>query len=177
MLKFLKVREEDLGLILDWRTSPDVTRYMFTDIARDMDRQNDWYQKIQNDESSRHWIVSYQDRRIGMVYLTGMDFSSRQCTWGVYIGDASSRMIGGIVPPYLFNHVFHQMGFARIFAEIMEGNENAIKLNELFGFKLIERRENHIRKYDKNHDVFLYELRAEAWDPSGKYKKFTAEFE
>jgi len=177
MLKFLKIKEEHLELILDWRTSPDVTRYMFTDIERSMDNQKKWHQKIQTDETSQYWVISYQDKPIGMVYLSNIDFSNKQCTWGYYIGEASSRMLGGIIPPYLFNYVFHEMGFSKICAEIMEGNENAIKLNEMFGFKLIERRENNIHKYDEDHDVFVYELLGSAWNASGKYKKFTAEFE
>ena len=177
MLKFLKIQEEHLALILDWRTSPDVTRYMFTDIDPDMDAQKEWRQKIQTDETSRYWIIFYQDKLIGMVYLTDMDLSNKQCTWGYYIGEASSRMLGGIIPPYLFNHVFHEMGFSKICAEIMDGNENAIKLNEMFGFKLVDQRENQIHKYDKDHDVFAYELLSSAWDSSGRYKKFVAEFE
>lgn len=177
MLKFSKIQEEHLELILEWRTRPDVTRYMFTDIERNMDNQKKWYQKIQADDTSRYWIISYQDKWIGVVYLTGIDPRTKHCTWGYYIGEASSRMIGGIIPPYLFNYVFHEMKFNKIIAEIMEGNENAIKLNEMFGFKLIDRHENHIHKYGKDHDVFRYELLAETWNSSKRYRRFVAEFE
>ena len=177
MLKFLKIQEKHLALILNWRTRPDVTQFMFSDMEHDLEKQKQWHRDIQADETSRYWIISYQDKLIGMIYLTDVDLSNRQCAWGYYIGEASNRMIGGIIPPYLFNYVFHQMGCSKICAEIMEGNENAIKLNEMFGFKLVARHENHIHKYGKDHDVFVYELLDSTWSSSNKYKRFVAEFE
>ncbi len=177
MLKFLKIREEHLALIRTWRTSPDVTRYMFTDIDGTMETQKAWYRRIQADETVRHWIISYQEKKIGLIYLTDIDVDARQCTWGFYIGDAASRMLGGLIPPCLFNHVFYDLGFRKIVAEIMDENKNAIRLNELFGFKPIARHKHPIHKYGRDHDVFVYELTENTWDPSGRYRNCTAEFE
>jgi hypothetical protein len=37
-MKFRKVREQDLELILKWLTRPEVTRYMYTDVEYDMEK-------------------------------------------------------------------------------------------------------------------------------------------
>jgi len=177
MLKFLKIQEEHLALLLTWRTDPEVTRYMFTDVADDLEAQKKWHQKTLTDDSSRYWIISYQDKCIGAVYLTDMDFANKHCGWGYYIGDASARSLGGIIPPYLFNYIFHELKFIKLIAEVMEGNQNVMKLQEMFGSRLVGRYENHIYKYDKYHDVFIYELLADTWNSSKKYKRFIAEFE
>ena len=177
MLKFQKIREDHLELILKWRTLPDVTRYMFTDVEYDLENQKKWYQKSLTDEAARHWIISYQDQCIGMVYLTGIDEGNRHCTWGYYIGEASSRSLGGIIPPYLFNYVFNEMKFTKIIAEVMEGNRNVTELHEMFGYRLVGRYEHHIYKYDTYHDVLIYELLDRTWNSSNKYKRFIAEFE
>lgn len=177
MLKFLKIQEEHLPLILSWRTDPEVTRYMFTDVDDDLDAQKKWYQKILTDESSRYWIISYQDQPIGVIYLTDMDHRNRHCRWGYYIGEAPGRSLGGFVPPYLYNYVFHELKFSKIIAEVMEGNQNVMKLHEMFGYRLVGRYENHIYKYGQYHEVLIYELLASSWNSLNKYKRFVAEFE
>ena len=177
MLKFLKIQEEHLGKILKWRTLPDVTRYMFTDIDNDLGRQKKWHQQLQTDDTSRYWVISYQDQCIGTVYLTDIDYSNKHCAWGYYIGEASARSLGGIIPPYLFNYIFHELKFSKVMAEVMDGNENVKKLQEMFGSRFIGRYENHIYKNGQYHDVFLYELLVSTWNSSKKYKRFVAEFE
>ena len=177
MLKFLKIQEEHLELILNWRTHPDVTRYMYTDLEYNLENQKKWHQKLLTDDSSKYWIISYQDRPIGVIYLTDIDANNKHCTWGYYIGEASCRSLGGIIPPYLFNYIFHEMKFSKIIAEVMDGNQNVVKLHELFGYRLVGRYENHICKYGKDHDVFVYELLDSIWSASKKYKRFVAEFE
>ena len=42
MLKFRKVKKENLEQILKWRTLPEVTRYMYSDIKYDIDDQKKW---------------------------------------------------------------------------------------------------------------------------------------
>jgi RimJ/RimL family protein N-acetyltransferase len=106
-----------------------------------------------------------------------MDWRNKHCTWGYYIGEASYRGLGGLIPPYLYNHVFHEMQFNKLIAEIMEGNENVVKLHEMFGCRLVGRYEEHVYKYDRYHAVLVYELLAKTWNSSRRYKRFVAEFE
>jgi len=177
MLKFLKIKEEDLELILNWRTLPEVTRYMVTDIEYNMENQIKWYQKIRTDESSKYWMISYQDNKIGLIYLTDIDYKNKHCTWGYYIGENAYRSIGGIIPPYLYNYVFHEMKFNKIIAEVIEGNQNIMKLHELHGYRFVGKYEKHIYKYDKYHDFFIYELHCTTWNSLNQYNKFVIKFE
>ena len=177
MLKFLKIREEDLGLILDWRTLPEVTRFLFTDIEHDIENQKKWFKKLSTDDSSKSWMISYEGKRIGVISLTDIDRRNKRCAWGYYIGEEGSRSLGGIIPPYLYNYVFHELKLNKILAEVMEGNDNIMKLHELHGYKFVGKHEKHVYKYDRFHDVFVYELLAAAWDPKGKYRKHVAAFE
>ncbi len=177
MLKFLKIQEEHLPLILGWRTDPDVTRFMFTDIEYDLDAQKKWYQKTLTDSSSRYWVISYQDQLIGSAYLSDIDPHNGHCSWGYYIGESSSRMIGAIIPPYLYNYAFHEMKFRKLIAEVLEGNRNVMKMHEMYGYRLVGRYEKHIYKYEQYHDVYVYELLSETWNALPRYKRFVAEFE
>ena len=46
MINFRKITEDDLTLILRWRTDPEVTRYMSTDIEFDLEKQTNWFKQI-----------------------------------------------------------------------------------------------------------------------------------
>ena len=177
MLEFIKVREEHLELILNWRTLPEVTRYMFTDVENNIENQQKWYKKILTDKSSRYWMISYQDNYIGVISLTDIDYNNKHCTWGYYIGETPYRSLGGLIPPYLYNYVFHEMKFNKIIAQVMEGNENIMKLHKIHGYRLVGRHENHIYKYNKYHDIFTYELLHKTWKSMNRYKKFVVNFE
>ena len=129
MLKFQKVKKKNLEQILKWRTIPEVTRFMVTDIKYNMNNQQNWYNKISADKYQKYWIISYQSKDIGVIYLTRINYESKHCTWGYYIGELNQSSIGGIIPPYLYNYVFLEMKFNKIIAEVMEGNEKAMKIN------------------------------------------------
>ena len=42
MISFRKISENDLLMILGWRTNPEVTRYMSTDIEYNLEKQINW---------------------------------------------------------------------------------------------------------------------------------------
>ena len=43
-IEFKRLKEEHLEMVLNWRTQPDVTKYMATDIEYDMEKQKQWFQ-------------------------------------------------------------------------------------------------------------------------------------
>lgn len=176
MLEFKTIHEEHLQLISSWRRLPEVTRFMFTDIDNSVTEQQKWYKKIMVDESSKHWIISYQNNCIGVISLNNIDHRNKHCKWGYYIGEPSFRSLGGIIPPYLYNYVFNEMNFNKIIAEVMAGNQNIMKLHEIHGYRMVGRYENHIYKYNKFHDVFVYELLYKTWSNMDRYKKFVTPF-
>jgi len=146
MLKFHKVKKKNLEQILKWRTLPKVTRFMVTDIENNIENQKNWFNKISGDKYQKYWIISYQSKDIGVIYLTKINYESKHCTWGYYIGEPNQSGIGGIIPPYLYNYVFLEMKFNKIIAEVMEGNEKLMKLHEIHSYRFVGKYKNHIYK-------------------------------
>ena len=48
-LHFRNIKEDDLEMILAWRTNPEVTRYMFTDPDLSLEKQRRWFERIAAD--------------------------------------------------------------------------------------------------------------------------------
>ncbi len=178
MLKFIKVRESHLEQILKWRTQPEVTRYMFTDVEYDMDRQRAWFQRISADRTCRYWLISFQDRPIGLVSFNDIDERNRRCSWAYYIGESEYRLIGGMIAPYVYRYGFGRLKLRKITGEVMAGNENVRRMHRLQGCREVGFYRDHIYKYGAFHDVYLYEILDEDWERlQGRYQNCIAEFE
>lgn len=178
MIHFVKLDHSHLELVLRWRTDEFVTRYMYTDIENDLEKQGEWFDRIKHSQTDKYWVVILKDIPIGVISLNGLDFVNRKTSWGYYIGDEQYRIYGGLIPPYLYNFVFYDMGLNKITAEVMQGNENLLKLHRLHGYRDVGLFKNHILKYDKYHDVYLMELLRSDWNlKKDKYSKYYASFE
>ncbi|MEW5994994.1 MAG: GNAT family N-acetyltransferase, partial [Candidatus Zixiibacteriota bacterium] len=68
-LVFRKIKEEDLEMILKWRTMPEVSTYMYTDFEPDMEKQRQWFKRINNDPARMDWIITVDDEDVGEVSL------------------------------------------------------------------------------------------------------------
>lgn len=178
MLKFCNITEDDLELILSWRTKENVTKYMFSDVENDISAQRQWFQRISADSSCRYWMIHFQNQPIGVIGITDIDRNHKRCSLAYYIGNDTFRGIGGIIPPYVYNYIFQNLNMNKIVAEVMEGNEQVMKLHLLYGYRQVGVYKQHIFKYDTFHDVSVFELLKTDWENSaGKYKKCVASFE
>lgn len=149
---------------------------MFTDIDHDIDKQVEWFRKISSDETAKYWIVNCKEKPIGLVLVSDLDFPSKRCEVGFYLGDHSYSMIAGRINPFLYNYLFNVLFLNKVWCYVMEGNHNIMQINELHGFRKVGVFEQHVYKYGKFHDVFIYELLAKQWKSlEGKYAHLVAD--
>ena len=179
MIRFSKLSEIHLEKVLDWRTSEYITRYMFTDLIPDIDKHKEWYKKVSQDPTSRYWIIEINNKPSGLISLNKMDFHNRHSVWGYYVGEEDARKLGGgIFPPYFYNYVFANTPFIKLTAEVMEGNDRVCDMHEFHGYRKAGTLKQHIFKYNRFHDLYLFELLRDDWlKQSDQYGHFMAEFE
>lgn len=178
MFKFIRLKEKHLEMVLNWRTKESVTKFMNTDIEYNLDNQKKWFDKVSNSETEKYWIIYFKDKPIGLISLNDIDYYNKRTRWGYYIGEDEYRMYGAIIPHYLYYYVFKILGLNKVNAEILEGNENVLKLNLLHGYREVGVFKEHIYKYNKFHDLHLVELMKEDWEKTiKKPEKYIASFE
>lgn len=180
MFRFNRLKEEDLKMVLRWRVQPEVTRHMYTDVPFDLARHREWFAKIKEDPSQFYWIACTQEKPIGLVSLTGMDWRHRRATMGYYIGDLSSWNLGGFLTPPFYDYCFARpdLKLNKIVAEVMAGNDNVMKLHQLQGYREVGVCRQHVFKGGQFHDVHLFELLKESWAKrSGSLARIPAKFE
>lgn len=164
MIAFVPLHEDALEQVLRWRTSPEVTRHLFTDIAFDMDRQREWFRRVSADPTCRHWLIRQDDRNVGLAHLTDIDEAAGHCNCGFYIGGPEARRLGGAILPGIINHVFGTLGFRKIWGEVMAGNTNVRKMHAVLGYREVGVLREHIHKNGHWHDVHLFELFRSEWE-------------
>jgi len=163
--RFRPPTPDDAATLLDWRTRPDVTRFMFTDIENpNLEAQRAWLAAAAAREDLRHFVieVAAERRPIGYLSFTDIDRRRRRCSSGLYIGDAGDRRRhAGFLPQFVFDYCFHALDMDSFINEYMEGNDRLIRNQLLLGFREIGVLKRHVWKYDRWHDVRLLELRRE----------------
>jgi UDP-4-amino-4,6-dideoxy-N-acetyl-beta-L-altrosamine N-acetyltransferase len=167
-VQFLKIKEEHLEQILKWRTSEFVTRYMYTDIEYDLENQRKWYHFIQNDPNSYYWLLRYKEDLIGLVSITDINHRDKRAYWNFYIGEPKYSMIAGFIGPYVYNYAFQRLDFHKLMGEVMEGNESVRQLHLKQGAREVGIMKDHIWKYERFHDVYVYEMTKSDWMEKGK---------
>lgn len=174
-MKFLPIAEEHLPIILKWRTSEQVTSYMYTDIKKDMKKQKEWFLRIKQDSSSKHWIMEYKGEYIGYVSLTNIDQHNKRAHWNYYIGEENYNMLGAFIGHYVYNYVFNELYYEKLIGEVMEHNEAVIKIHNMHGARQVGVLEKHILKFNNWYDVYLFEMTKEKWMSHKSYNKYKAE--
>lgn len=177
MIHFVKLKEEHLEMVLQWRIKTEVAQFMFTKVENDIENQRQWFKRISADPRYRYWVIYCGAMPIGVVNLAAIDLHHRHCTAGYYIGDLAYLSLGMIIPAYLYNHVFKVMGFRKIYGEVVSHNEKILKIHAMHGYRQVGVCRGHVCKDGQYHDVVLVELLSEAWLSQKKYQRYNVEFE
>lgn len=181
MLAFKRLREEHLPLVMRWRMQPEVTRYMLTDPVLDETSQRAWFRThVQGDPHALYWVIHFRDVPIGLINVAHYVAERHETSYGYYLGDAEHRHLGGLIPPYFYNHLFSRpdMDLHRITAEVLAGNRSVIGMLQLHGFRETGRVAHRVIKHGEPMDAVLLELTREAW--AGLHRRFghqVADFE
>jgi UDP-4-amino-4,6-dideoxy-N-acetyl-beta-L-altrosamine N-acetyltransferase len=176
MLKFVKMRADHLELVLRWRTQPEVTRYMVTDVKNDLNEQKKWFERVFKSPDFHYWLISHNDRLVGLANIASLSATHKRCSLGYYIGESDYRQMGAFFLPYLYNHVFGSMGLHKLYGEVLDGNP-IVKIHELHGYRRVGTLRDHVFKYGKFHDLHIVELLAETWKRKVHFQGYIAPFE
>ena len=165
-----------MEMVLAWRISAHVSESMFTQVEQDLSMQIEWFQRMVQNNSVRYWMVCFNQNPVGVVNLAEIDHENKKCTAGYYIGDLDFKGLGAMIPPFLYNYIFLELGFNKIYGLVLSSNLAILKIHELHGFRVVGTLEAHVRKGSSWLDVVVIELLAEKWLKMRKFSRDIAIF-
>lgn len=165
-----RIREEELGLILKWRTDPDISKYMKTDFYATLEMQNKWYDDVKKDSSKKYWMIEIDSVPAGVICLTDINYDLKTCEWGYYIGVKERRSFAAAVSIEcsLYDYVFQEMGFQKIHCECLGFNTGVIRLHEYCGNHIDEIKRDEVIKNEDSFDLVLMSIGVDEWKEKRK---------
>ena len=149
VITFREIEIDDAKIILNWRKSERVTKFLKSDIDYDVEAQKRWLEESFNKPSYYHWIIQYGGKDIGLLNFVDWNRENHTTSWGFYIGEESAFGVGGLVPPYFYNFAFDKLCVDKIFAKVFYNNTSVIDLHLKQGYVFDPSRDHVIKKNDK----------------------------
>ncbi len=167
-LKELNLRQitvRDLDIVLKWRNSESVRRYMLTDHIITLKEHREWYQRICTDTRCEWLIAEFHSSPIGVVSITDIKEMDGTCTWGMYIGENMRNSgIGVLMEIRAIDRMMEYHKIRKIWGETLESNNRLILMHKRFGFKEEGVLKNHVCRGGKYEDVIRIALFAHNWE-------------
>ncbi len=165
MLNLRDLQFEDIEMVRNWRNSPEVANFMYSDEEISEEQQLNWWNKVSKENNSKYWIIENDNKPIGLASLTDISKLFESCYWAFYIGDNSNlgAGIGSKVEYFIINYVFDELNLNKLRCEVFTTNEKVISMHEKFGFRREAYYRQHIRKNGKWLDVVGLALLKKEW--------------
>lgn len=148
------VKDEDAGLILEWRNSDRVRKQMLNQEIIRWDEHNIWFEKIKNEEVVLHFIFEYLERPIGFAYITDYNSTEKKCSSGMYLGEVNDVPLdAGIILRYMqAYYIFEVLRVENLLDSTKITNRRVLK-NNLMGARIVKN-ENGIIWFLKTRDTW-----------------------
>jgi UDP-4-amino-4,6-dideoxy-N-acetyl-beta-L-altrosamine N-acetyltransferase len=139
-------------MILDWRNSESVKKYMYNSDDIQLENHLNFIEKLKDSTDKLYFLVQKNDEYIGVIDFTNI--SSKSVDMGLYT-NPNTRGNGKVLMTQIINYSFNILKKEIIYAEVFEDNQKAFNLYKNFGFKQFK------DKIMKNKKIICMELRVE----------------
>lgn len=160
------VKEEDLELIMYWRTRADITKYMNTDPKLTLKMQKKWFEGLAADNNSRVFVIEIDKIPIGILNITNIDYLNKRCSWGYYVADIKKRSLRLAVEIELnlYDYVFENLQLNKLETEVFSLNSHVIKIHELCGSSIEGELMEHVCKNEEYYDITVMGITKNQWN-------------
>lgn len=121
--------------VLEWRNHEEVRRWMYQSDIISYESHIRYVQSLHTREDAYYWLVSFQGKPVGAVYLTGVCYEAHVAELGMYYRpDQVNHSPFGIGYVHvLYDFVINQLHFGNIKGSIRADNKNSLMLALFMG--------------------------------------------
>ena len=169
-----KIREDDLEMIMNWRMSESVTRYMNTNPKLTMEGQRKWFASLEGNDKTRNWIIESDGVPVGLITLIGLDRKNGNTSWGYYVGEEKYRSLRLAISleMSLYDYCFDILGLNEVHNEVFKLNEGVWKLHTACGCKVVKEGKGEVEKEGISYDIIHLSIERNEWFSIRSGKKY-----
>lgn len=159
------ISESDLQMIMNWRMSETVTRYMNTNPKLTLDGQKKWLASLEKNNKARNWIIEVDNVPAGLINLADIDWENGTTSWGYYIGEKKMRSLKLAISleMSLYDYCFDVLGFKEVHNEVFKLNEGVWKLHTACGCRIVKEVPEEIEKEGVKYDIVHLSIERDEW--------------
>jgi RimJ/RimL family protein N-acetyltransferase len=157
---------DDAALLLKWRTDPEISRNMFTDLEHsDLSVQKKWVKSVLIRKDYVSFIIHDEGKPVGFLSFNDIDYKNKKCSSGSYIYCKKARLkLAVTLHSYICSFAFYCLGMNKIVNLILDVNENVIKIQQLHNTQFVGILREHIYKNGEFYDVHIFEQLRSTWE-------------
>lgn len=127
----------DLDKLRKWRNSDEIRNFMLDQSVISKQQQFDWFSSLDRKVDEIHFSVDYKGNFVGYANVKQLRDINKLNT-GLYIGDAQYRgtFLAQCLGLALLDYCFNVLNVDRVFAQVLEENNAALRYNRLFGYEV-----------------------------------------
>lgn len=165
MIELRDLRDEDEAILFQWRSEPEVDRWMSDADLPSREAHAAWFLALRTDPDMRGWMITRAGAPMGLLTLTGLGSHHRRASWNWFLGSAEARGrgVGRAAQVLGLDHAFGELGLHKVFAEVMADNDAALKAQSAAGFRREGYLRGHVLKDGQPRDVVLLGILASEW--------------
>lgn len=132
---YISLPEVLIRQVLEWRNHEEVRRWMYHSDIISYESHIKYVQSLRTREDAYYWLVSYQDKPVGAVYLTGVCYKTQIAELGMYYRpDQVNHSPFGIGYVHvLYDFAINQLHVCEIKGSIRADNKNSLILALFMG--------------------------------------------
>lgn len=171
-IRLTALAEADLDLLLPFFQDMASLAYYLPTTARPLNKEQldrlleDW-----NDgQDSFVFAVRQADQLVGLVNLDGLDWPNSHAELGIALTDkaAHGQGLAQEALTLLISYCFAELGLARVWARIIEGNTASLRLFARLGFSQEGALRQHVLRQGQKKDMLIFGLLQSEWpNPAG----------
>lgn len=155
--KLRSMTEADLELVLGWRNSPEVRRYMYTSHEIGLQEHQAWFSASAADPSISLLIYEHYGKASGFVNIT-RGRCSMVADWGFYLSPNAQKGTGRSLGKMALAFCFDKLSLHKLNGQALVFNSRSIKFHKTLGFLEEGRLRDQHFDGTRYHDVVCFGL-------------------